>query len=111
MKIIKAKIVWFPEKINSITVDYLADQGKIPWEKNHLNKVRSFMEQDGLLFPGVSFQGEIHCGHYRFRIAKEMGYDGMQMYEASDFKDVLSLTQFTELCYKHYKEYKEKKYL
>lgn len=111
MNIMKARIVWFPEKINVITVDYLADQGKIPWEKDHLKQVKSFMEQDGLLFPGVSFQGEIHCGHYRFKIAKEMGYDGMQMYEASDFKDVLSLTQFTELCYKHYKEYKEKKYL
>ena len=35
----------------------------------------------------------------------------MQMYEAEDFKDVLLLTEFTELCYKHYKEYKAKNYL
>lgn len=111
MKIMKAKIVWFPEKINIITVDYLADEGKIAWEEDHLHKVKKYMKEDGLIFPGVVFAKEIHCGHYRFKIAKELNYDGIEVYNASSFKEANELRQFTELCYKHYKEYKKLKYL
>ena len=111
MNIMKARIVWFPKKINVITIDYLANENKIPWENDHLEQVRNYMKQDGLLFPGVVYAGEIHCGHYRFRVAKEMGYDGIEVYQADDYKEVLSLTKFSELCYKHYKEIKELKYL
>jgi len=111
MKIMKARIVWFPEKINVITLDYLADQKKINWEEDHLNQVKKYMKEDGLLFPGVVFDGEIHCGHYRFKIAKELGFDGIEVYTANSFKEANELRQFTELCYKHYREYKELKYL
>jgi len=109
MNIMKPRIVWFPEIIVSVTEDNL--ENNIPWENKHLEEVRSFMEKDGLLFPGVVRKKEIHCGHYRFKIAKEMGYDGIQMYETDTFENVLKLTNFTQLCYKHYKEYKEGGYI
>lgn len=111
MSIIRAKIVWLPQKITTITKDYLADEGKIPWDENHLSDIRKYMKQDGLIFPGVVFKNEIHCGHYRFKVAKEMGYKGMEVYEANSFEEALHLTKFSELCYKHYKEIKELKYL
>jgi hypothetical protein len=69
------------------------------------------MKEDGLLFPAVFKDSEIHCGHYRFKIAKEMGYDGMDAYKVDTFKEALHLTNFSELCYKHYKEYKDKNYI
>ena len=109
MKIMKAKIVWFPEKLSSINFDSL--ENKIEWDQEHLDSVRKFMKQDGLLFPGVFKDGEIHCGHYRFKIAKEMGYDGIDAYKVDSFKDALHLTNFSQLCYKHYQEYKENNYL
>lgn len=109
MKIMKAKIVWFPEKLSFIDFDSL--ENKMEWDQEHLKTVRKFMEQDGLLFPGVLKDGEIHCGHYRFKIAKEMGYDGIDAYKVDSFKDALHLTNFSQLCYKHYQEYKENNYL
>tara|TARA_R100001509_G_scaffold132729_1_gene86255 strand:- start:6738 stop:7082 length:345 start_codon:yes stop_codon:yes gene_type:complete len=105
MKILKAKIKWFPKKIINVTKDNL----KIDWEQKHLDQVKKFMKKDGLMFPGVIKDDEIHCGHYRLKIAKEMGYDGIEMYNVDTFKEVLYLTQFSELCYKHYKELKELK--
>ena len=59
MKIMKAKIVWFPEKLSSINFDSL--ENKMEWDQEHLKTVRKFMEQDGLLFPGVFKDGEIIC--------------------------------------------------
>ena len=75
------------------------------------------MEEDGLLFPGVVMYNrhvkkmELHCGHYRFKVAKEMGYDGIDVYEVNNYKDVLYLTKFTENCYKQYLELKKIKYI
>jgi len=109
MNIMKARIVWFPERLSYIDFDSLQD--KIDWDQEHLNNVRKYMKEDGLLFPAVFKDGEIHCGHYRFKIAKEMGYDGIDAYKVDTFKDALNLTKFTELCYKHYKEYKDKNYI
>jgi len=109
MDVLKAKIVWFPDKLSYIKEDNL--ETKIPWDNQHLIQVREYMKQDGLLFPGVVKDNEIHCGHYRFRVAKEMGYKGIEVYQASTYAEALKLTQFTELCYKHYKEYKEKNYV
>jgi hypothetical protein len=40
-----------------------------------------------------------------------MGYDGIEAYKVGTYKEVLQLTNFSELCYKHYKEYKEKNYV
>jgi hypothetical protein len=105
----KAKIIWLPELLTYITEDNL--ENTIPWNEHHLNAVRTSMKTDNLLFPGVMKEKEIHCGHYRFKIAKEMGYDGIQMYRATTFKEVLKLTKFTELCYEHYKEYKKGDYI
>jgi hypothetical protein len=51
MQLLTAKIVWFPNYLGSITEDYL--ENKIEWEKDHLNNVRQYMKEDGLLFPGV----------------------------------------------------------
>jgi hypothetical protein len=105
----KAKIVWFPDKLSFITEDNL--ENKIDWDQEHLNTVRQYMKEDGLLFPAVFKDNEIHCGHYRFKVAKEMGYGGVDAYKVNTFKEALKLTTFTELCYKHYKEYKEKNYV
>jgi ParB-like chromosome segregation protein Spo0J len=105
----KARIIWFPERLSYI--DFNSLQDKIEWNHEHLETVRKYIKEDGLLFPGVVFDGEIHCGHYRFKIAKELGFDGIEVYNASSFKEANELRQFTELCYKHYKEYKELKYL
>jgi len=44
MKIMKAKIVWFPEKLSSIDFDSL--ENKMEWDQEHLKTVRKFMEQD-----------------------------------------------------------------
>ena len=115
MQCLKAKIIWFPNYLESITEDYLEEQ--IDWEKDHLNNVRQYMEEDGLLFPGVVMYNrhvkkmELHCGHYRFKVAKEMGYDGMDAYKVNNYKDVLYLTKFTENCYKQYLELKKLKYI
>jgi len=109
MNIMKARIVWFPEKLSYINFDSLQD--KIDYDPDHLNTVREYIEKDGLLFPGVFKDEEIHCGHYRFKIAKEMGYDGIEAYKVDTFAEALHLTEFSELCYKHYKEYKEKNYV
>jgi len=109
MKIMKAKIVWFPEKLSAINFDSL--ENKMEWDQEHLKTVRKYMEEDGLLFPAVFKDDEIHCGHYRFKIAKEMGYDGIDAYKVDTFKEALHLTNFSQLCYKHYKEYKENNYL
>ena len=115
MQCLKAKIIWFPNYLESITEDYLEEQ--IDWEKDHLNNVRRYMEEDGLLFPGVVMYNrhvkkmELHCGHYRFKVAKEMGYDGIDVYEVNNYKDVLYLTNFTENCYKQYLELKKIKYI
>jgi len=109
MSTMKAKIVWFPDKLSSITEDSL--ENKIDWDQKHLETVRRYMKEDGLLFPAVFKDDEIHCGHYRFRVAKEMGFDGIEAYKVDTFAEALNLTKFTELCYKHYKEYKEKNYL
>jgi len=109
MKIMKARIIWFPERLSYINFDTLQD--KIDWDQDHLKTVRQFMKKDGLIFPAVFKDKEIHCGHYRFKIAKEMGYDGIDAYKVDTFKEALNLTNFSELCYKHYKEYKEKNYV
>ena len=109
MNVIKARIIWFPQKLSTINFDIL--ENKIEWDLEHLNQVKKYMKEDGLLFPGVVFDGEIHCGHYRFKIAKELGFDGIEVYTANSFKEANELRQFTELCYKHYREYKELKYL
>jgi hypothetical protein len=109
MGIMKARIVWFPKLLTSVTHDKLEDQ--IPWKQEHLIDVKKYMKEDGLLFPGVIFKDEIHCGHYRFRVAKEMGHNGIEVYEANNYEHVLKLTKFTELCYKHYKEIKNFGYL
>jgi len=111
MQLLTAKIIWFPDYLESITEDYL--ENKIEWEKNHLNNVRQYMKEDGLLFPGVVMYNkhvkkmELHCGHYRFKVAKEMGYDGIDVYEVNNYRDVLYLTKFTENCYKQYLELKK----
>jgi len=109
MNTMKARIVWFPEKLSTINFDTL--ENKIDWDQEHLETVRKYMKEDGLLFPAVFKDNEIHCGHYRFKVAKEMGYDGIDAYKVKTFKEVLKLTTFTELCYKHYKEYKDKNYV
>ena len=36
MKIMKAKIVWFPEKLSSIDFDSL--ENKMEWDQEHLNE-------------------------------------------------------------------------
>lgn len=111
MHLLTAKIVWFPEYLTSINEDYLQD--KVDWNEDHLNKVRQYMKEDGLLFPGIIMYNkhvkkyEIHCGHYRFKVAKEMGYSGINVYKVNNYKDVLYLTKFTENCYKHYLELKK----
>lgn len=111
MSILKAKIVWFPDYLTSITYDYLEDS--MEWKEDHLEKVRSLMKEDGLMFPGVvmynskSKKFEIHCGHYRFKIAKEMGYSGIDVYKVYNYADVLYLTKFIEKCYEHYIELKK----
>ena len=109
MNIMKARIIWFPERLSYIDFDSLQD--KIDWDQEHLKTVRKYMKEDGLLFPAVFKDSEIHCGHYRFKIAKEMGYDGIDAYKVDTFKEALHLTNFSELCYKHYKEYKDKNYI
>ena len=109
MNVMKARIVWCPRKLSTINFDIL--ENKIEWDLEHLKNVRKYMKEDGLLFPAVFKDNEIHCGHYRFKVAKEMGYEGIDAYKVDTFKEALKLTQFTELCYKHYKEYKEKNYV
>jgi hypothetical protein len=104
-RILNAKIIWFPKKLTQITFDKISNI--ISWDEKHLNDVRQYIKEDGLLFPGVIKNEEIHCGHYRFKVAKEMGYEGMDVYQVETFKEVLELTKFSELCYKHYKEYKK----
>ena len=104
-KILKAKIVWLPNKLKIVTVNKLEKQ--IPYDSKHLEEVLNFIKQDGLIFPGVVKNDEIHCGHHRFAVAKKLGYDGMEFYEAETFKEVLKLTEFSQLCYKHYKLYKK----
>jgi len=109
--ILQAKIIWFPEYLTSINYDYLEDT--INWKEDHLENVRNYMKEDGLLYPGIIMYNqenkkyEIHCGHYRFKVAKEMGYSGMNVYKVKNYKDVLYLTKFTEKCYQHYLELKQ----
>lgn len=111
MNILNARVVWFPKKLSYISYDYLSND--IDWEEEHLKKVRKYIKEDGLIFPGVAMFNpkvkklEIHCGHYRFKIAKEFGYDGISVYVVDDYKDVLYLTKFTEKCYEHYLELKK----
>lgn len=109
--ILQAKIIWFPEYLTSINYDYLEDT--IDWKEDHLENVRNYIKEDGLLYPGIIMYNqenkkyEIHCGHYRFKVAKEMGYSGMNVYKVKNYKDVLYLTKFTEKCYQHYIELKQ----
>jgi hypothetical protein len=116
MNIMKARIIWFPKKLTTINFDYLQNNDSINWdepnETQHLKNVREFMKQDGLLFPGVIMfnpqkeKDEIHCGHFRFKVAQEMGYDGIDAYRVTHPRDIMYLTYFTETCYRHYKELK-----
>ena len=57
MNIMKARIIWFPNKLTTINFDYLQNNDSINWEEphetQHLKNVREFMKEDGLLFPGV----------------------------------------------------------
>ena len=72
----KARIIWFPNKLTTINFDYLQNNDSINWdephETQHLKNVRGYMKEDGLLFPGVIMfnpqkqKDEIHCGHFRF---------------------------------------------
>ena len=68
-----------------------------------------------LQFPGVIMfnpqkqKDEIHCGHFRFKVAEEMGYEGIEAYRVNPPRDILYLTAFTETCYKHYIELKNLK--
>jgi len=115
----KAKIIWFPDKLTSINFDYLQNNDSINWnkEKQHLENIRNFMREDGLLFPGVIMynpqkeKDEIHCGHFRFRVAQEMGFDGIEAYRVTHPKDIMYLTYFSEICYKHYIELKNIKHI
>jgi len=119
MRILKARIVWFPKKLTIINFDYLQNNDSINWEEphetQHLKNVRKFMKEDGLLFPGVIMfnpvtqKDEIHCGHFRFKVAEEMGYDGIEVYRVQHPRDIGYLTAFTEMCYKHYIELKDLK--
>ena len=45
--ILQAKIIWFPEYLTSINYDYLEDT--IDWKEDHLENVRNYMKEDGLL--------------------------------------------------------------
>jgi|TARA_R100000656_G_scaffold124563_1_gene103046 hypothetical protein len=111
--------VWFPKKLTIINFDYLQNNDSINWEEphetQHLKNVRKFMKEDGLLFPGVIMfnpvtqKDEIHCGHFRFKVAEEMGYDGIEVYRVQHPRDIGYLTAFTEMCYKHYIELKDLK--
>ena len=119
MNIMKARIIWFPHKLTTINFDYLQNNDSINWdephETQHLKNVREFMKEDGLLFPGVIMfnpqkqKDEIHCGHFRFKVAEEMGYEGIDAYRVTHPRDILYLTAFTETCYKHYIELKNLK--
>ena len=119
MTILKARIVWFPKKLTVINFDYLQNNDSINWEEphetQHLQNVRKFMKEDGLLFPGVIMfnpvtqKDEIHCGHFRFKVAEEMGYEGIEVYRVQHPRDIGYLTAFTEICYKHYIELKDLK--
>jgi hypothetical protein len=119
MNIMKARIIWFPNKLTTINFDYLQNNDSINWEESHetqhLKNVRDFMKEDGLLFPGVimfntvTHKDEIHCGHFRFKVAEEMGYDGIEAYRVQHPRDIGYLTAFTEMCYKHYVELKNLK--
>lgn len=95
MKIMKAKIVWFPNIITNVTKDNL----NFVYENKHLKKIKNELNNYGLYFPGVVMKNEIHSGHYRLKIAKEMGYDGIEMYEVFNYSDVNYLSRFNELCY------------
>jgi len=119
MNIMKARIIWFPHRLTIINFDYLQNNDSINWnddhEIQHLKNIREFMKEDGLLFPGVIMfnpqqeKDEIHCGHFRFKVAQEMGYQGIEAYRAKHPRDILYLTAFTEMCYKHYIELKDLK--
>ena len=113
MTILKARIVWFPKKLTVINFDSI--NWEEPHETQHLQNVRKFMKEDGLLFPGVIMfnpvtqKDEIHCGHFRFKVAEEMGYEGIEVYRVQHPRDIGYLTAFTETCYKHYIELKNLK--
>lgn len=100
MKIMKAKIIWFPKYIVSVVEDNLITEKKWKWDNNHYEIIKKDMVNFGLYFPGVIMNNEIHSGHYRLKIAKEIGYDGIQMYEVNNYADVNFLSRFNELCYK-----------
>ena len=99
MNIMKARIIWFPERLSYIDFDSLQD--KIDWDQEHLETVRKYMKEDGLLFPAVFKDDEIHCGHYRFKVAKEMGYGGIDAYKVDTFKEVLQLTTMYFIIFKY----------
>ena len=42
MKIMKARIIWFPELLTSLNYDYLADRDVVPFEKEkeHLKNLK-----------------------------------------------------------------------
>jgi hypothetical protein len=113
MNIMKARIVWFPELLTYIDYDYLEDSVSWDQEQDHLANVRKYLKEDGLLFPAIiAFNHnhdkyEIHGGHFRFKAAKELGYDGLEAYKVSHPRDVLYLTEFNQMCYKHYLELKK----
>ena len=46
MNIMKARIIWFPERLSYIDFDSL--QYKIDWDQEHLENVRKYMKEDGL---------------------------------------------------------------
>ena len=111
----KARIIWFPELLTSLNYDYLADRDVVPFEKEkeHLKNVKKSMKEEGLLFPILAQWNkgenkyEIHAGHFRFKIAKEMGYDGIDTYVVKHNRDVIYMSEFGRMCYKHYQELKK----
>jgi hypothetical protein len=100
MKIMKAKIIWFPNFLTSVTEDKLSKNKNWKWKNNHYEKIKKDMINFGLYFPGVIMKDEIHSGHYRLKIAKEIGYDGIEMYRVNNYADVNFLSRFNELSYK-----------
>lgn len=96
----KAKIIWFPQYIVSVTKDNL----NFIKDSKHYEKIKNEILNYGLYFPGVIMHNEIHSGHHRLKIAKELGYDGIQMYNVKNFADVNFLSRFNELSYIFFKK-------
>jgi len=95
----KAKIIWFPKFLISVTKDNI----NFCMNKKHLKKIEEDIKKFGLYFPGVIMKNEIHSGHHRMYVAKKLGYDGIEMYEVNNYSDVNFLSRFNELSYKFLK--------